>query len=222
MDIETVLGYQFENKKLLQEALTHPSKSTARHNRTFNYQRLEFLGDSVLGMVIAEMLYTAFPNENEGSLAKRLAALVRSESIAVVGKKLGIERFIHMTPSEEQSGGRSNQSNIEDVCEALIGAIYLDGGIIPAKEFVQTYWSDMLIAQSAPPKDAKTALQEWVQAKGLPLPHYVVVQEQGPSHAPEFTIEVRVQGVDPVSATGSSKRAAEQKAAQAMLTKVKR
>lgn len=219
MSVESVIGYTFSNKKLLEEALTHPSKTRLTKQKSFNYQRLEFLGDAVLGLVITEMLYEAFPNESEGSLAKRLAGLVRSESIAIVGKKLGIEPFIIMASSEEMSGGRSNASNIEDVCEALIGAIYVDGGFDPAKDFIIKHWKELLKNQTLPPKDAKTALQELVQGQGKKLPEYIVVAETGPSHAPEFTIEVRINGAT-VQATGNSKRAAEQKAAQLMLEKL--
>lgn len=220
MSIEAIIEYTFSNKKLLEEALTHPSKTRLTKLKSFNYQRLEFLGDAVLGLVITEMLYDAFPSESEGSLAKRLAGLVRSETIAIVGKKLGIEPFIIMASSEEQSGGRANTSNIEDVCEALIGAIYVDGGLGPAQEFIVTHWGPLLRGQALPPKDAKTALQELVQGQGKKLPEYVVTAETGPSHAPEFTIEVRVEKIEPVSATGNSKRAAEQKAAQLMLEKL--
>jgi ribonuclease-3 len=220
MELESILGYTFKKTVLLEEALTHPSKNKTLQKRPFSYQRLEFLGDAVLGLVIAEMLYEAFPTENEGNLAKRLAGLVRSETLALVGKKLGIEQFIYMANSEEQSGGRTNQSNIEDVCESLIGAMYLDGGLEPARSFIRTHWAELLEAQPLPPKDAKTALQEWAQGRGKPLPEYKVVSEIGPSHAPEFTIEVHVQGLEPMSATGNSKRAAEQKAAQAMLEKL--
>ena len=220
MSVEAIIEYTFNNKKLLEEALTHPSKTRLTKQKMFNYQRLEFLGDSVLGLVITEMLYHAFPNESEGSLAKRLAGLVRSETIAIVGKKLGIEPYIIMASSEEQSGGRANASNIEDVCEALIGAIYVDGGLEPAKAFIVEHWHDLLKRQALPPKDAKTALQELVQGQGKPLPEYVVIASSGPSHAPEFTIELRVLGAEPQSATGNSKRAAEQKVAQVMLEKL--
>ncbi len=217
MSIEALLGYRFIKPQLREEALTHPSRNKTLQKRPFNYQRLEFLGDAVLGLVIAQMLYETFPTENEGSLAKRLAGLVRSETLAKVGEKLSLGQYIQMASSEEMSGGRTNQSNIEDVCEALIGAMYLDGGLEPASAFIRAHWSELIDSQALPPKDAKTALQEWAQGKGKPLPEYVVIKSEGPSHAPEFTIEVRVQGVESVQASGTSKRAAEQKAAQAML-----
>lgn len=217
MPVEELLGYRFKNRLLLEEALTHPSRTRQVQNAAFNYQRLEFVGDAVLGLVVAHMLFEAFPDESEGHLAKRHAALVRSEAIAQVGQGLGISRHIIMASSEEVSGGRSNLSNIEDVCEALIGAIYLDGGFDPASMFVRMHWSPLVSAQGLPPRDAKTSLQEWAQGQGKKLPVYTVVHTEGPSHAPLFTIEVSVEGLAPVTASGASKRAAEQKAAQMLM-----
>ncbi len=217
MSIEDILGYHFTHKRLLEEALTHPSRVAAGRKRTFNYQRLEFLGDAVLGLVVAELLFAKFPDENEGDLARRHAGLVRSESIAKVGLALGIGEHIIMATSEEQGGGRVNQSNIEDVTEALIGAMYQDGGFEPVREFILTHWTKLAESAAVPPRDAKTSLQEWAQARSLPLPVYKVAKEEGPSHAPLFTIEVSVQGHEPVIATGASKRQAEQKAAQELL-----
>jgi ribonuclease-3 len=218
--IEDILGYHFEHKRLLEEALTHPSRVPAGRKRIFNYQRLEFLGDAVLGLVIAEMLFARFPDEMEGDLARRHAALVRSEAIAKVGLALGIGEHIIMAMGEEQGGGRLNQSNIEDVTEALIGAMYLDGGLQPARGFILQHWTPLAESSALPPRDAKTALQEWAQARGLPLPVYAVTHEEGPSHAPIFTIEASVQGHEGATASGPSKRQAEQKAAQMLLERL--
>jgi ribonuclease-3 len=217
--IETALGYNFSNKKLLEEALTHPSisQSEGASKSFFNYERLEFLGDSVLGLVIAELLINKYPDEKEGNLAKRQAGLVRGESVANVAGKIGIGRFIRMTQGEEYMGGRDNSSNIENTLEAVIGAVYLDGGLIAAQGFIQHHWMQLVDEMVEPPKDAKTALQEWAQGRGLPIPKYTTISSVGPSHDPQFIIEVEVVGLPPERATGGSKKKAEREAAQRML-----
>ncbi|MCE3232780.1 MAG: rnc [Rickettsiaceae bacterium] len=216
--IEASLGYVFQNKKLMEEALTHPSISQQETSKNlFNYERLEFLGDGVLGLVIAELLINKYPEEKEGHLAKRQAGLVRGESVAKVAMQLGIGRFIKMTQGEEFMGGRDNSSNMENTMEALIGAVYLDGGLAAAKDFIAKHWAALLEDMKEPPKDAKTALQEWAQGRGLPIPKYTTVNSKGPSHDPEFEVEVEVVGLAPVKAIGGSKKKAEMDAAQKML-----
>ena len=219
MSVEDILGHHFSSRQLLEEALTHPSKAETRSGMPFNYQRLEFLGDAVLGLVVAELLFALFPAENEGSLAKRHAALVRSETLAQVARRLSIGPHMRMSASG-QDGGRDLSSNLEDVCEALIGALYLDGGFDVARRFVLAHWEPMARAVSAPPKDAKTSLQEWAQARGLSLPEYRVIETAGPAHAPEFTIAASVTGHEPAVAKASSKRQAEQLAAAELLEKL--
>jgi len=215
MSIETILAYHFTNKKLLEEALTHPGCAETRKDLPFNYQRLEFLGDSVLGLVIAEIIYVLYPKESEGKLAKRQAALVRSEALAEVARHLGIADYVKFPFNDKtimETGG-----NLEDVLEAIIGAIYLDGGFEAVKQFVTTHWKNMASQMREAPKDAKTALQEWVQSKGQALPKYTVLSMSGPSHAPLFTIEASIETGEAAQAQSNAKRQAEQMAAQALL-----
>lgn len=219
MSVEAIAGYNFRNRRLLEEALTHPSCAETRGGAVFNYQRLEFLGDAVLGLVVAELLYTLFPQENEGSLAKRHAALVRGDALAGVARRLGLGAHIRMSAGG-QEGGRDLNSNLEDVCEALMGALYLDGGFDVARQFVLAHWEPLARALGEPPKDAKTALQEWAQGRGLPLPQYRVLETTGPAHAPQFTVEVSVEGGEPAVAKASSKRQAEQLAAGALMERL--
>jgi ribonuclease-3 len=219
MSIEAIIGYSFRNKRVLEEALTHPSCAEVRGGAPFSYQRLEFLGDAVLGLVVAELLFALFPEENEGSLAKRHAALVRSEALADVARRLGVGPYIRMG-GNGQDAARDLNSNLEDVCEALIGAMYLDGGFDVARQFVLAHWEPLARALGEPPKDAKTSLQEWAQARGLPLPQYQVLETTGPAHSPEFTIAASVEGAEPSVAKASSKRQAEQLAARALMERL--
>ncbi len=213
--LQSVIHYDFKDISLLRRAMTHPSNKTP-----FNNQRLEFLGDTVLGLVIAQLIYTKFQTESEGDLARRHAALVCGTTLAQVGKTLGLGKYLILNESEEASGGRENPTNIEDACEALIAAIYLDGGLEAAEQFILSYWMEIAESVSEPPKDAKTALQEWTQARNLGTPEYIMLDSTGPAHAPEFTIEIRIKGYPALQAKGSSKRAAEQLVAQTMLTAV--
>lgn len=206
------ISHSFRNPALLELALTHPSAGKSENN-----QRLEFLGDSVLGAVVAKMLYEMFPNEPEGELARRHAALVRGETLAAIAREIGLGEALKIAASEARAGGRDNPSNLEDALEALIGAIYLDGGMEVVETFILPRWTQLARNTIAPPKDAKTALQEWAQARGLPVPAYTLVQSTGPAHAPQFTMEVTVQGHPPAQAEAASKRMAEQMAAERLL-----
>ncbi len=213
------LGYQFHNEALLRLALTH--RSLAREGVDISNQRLEFLGDSVLGLTIAEMLYARYPNEAEGDLSKRLVSLVNGEQLARIARTMQLGELIAMSSGEEEQGGRENPSNLEDACEALLGAIYLDGGIEAARSIVERYWGEQANAMASPPKDAKTALQEWAQARGLPLPEYALISSDGPSHAPNFVIEVRVAGQEAMRAEAGVKKQAERLAAEKLLRELK-
>lgn len=210
------LGHSFKAPAVLARALVHRSAATSD---TTSYERLEFLGDRVLGLAVAEILYRRFPTEAEGSLARRHTALVRKEALARVAEAVQLGRFITMSKGEEDAGGRENPAILADVCEAVLGALYLDGGLAPAKAFIERHWSAIMEEAAAPPKDAKTALQEWAQQRGKPLPVYETVGSEGPDHSPVFTIQVSVQGLAPARATGTSKRAAAQLAAQTLLDK---
>jgi len=223
MSIEDIIGHDFANKRLLLEALTHPGCAENYNNLPFNYQRLEFLGDSVLGLVIAEMLFKLYKDENEGSLAKRHAALVRSESLASVARNLGIAEYIRMSAGGRKGGNkRDNNSNLEDVCEALMGALYLDGGFEVARNFILKHWENLAKSMGEPPKDAKTSLQEWAQGRGLKLPVYTVIEVSGSSHAPEFTVEASVESGGRAVAKAAAKRQAEQLAAKALLQRLEK
>ncbi|MCH7930930.1 MAG: ribonuclease III [Proteobacteria bacterium] len=212
-----VLGHDFARPALLAEALTHPS---ARGGG--GYERLEFLGDRVLGLIVADMLMAAFPAEPEGALSKRLAALVRREALARVGESLAVGDLLAMSRGEDEAGGRSNPAILADAVEALIGALYLDGGMAAAGAFVRGHWTAMMEADGTPPQDSKTRLQEWAQGGSLPLPSYATVAAEGPPHSPTFEVEVSVEGHAPERGRGPSKRAAEQAAAKKLLAGIAR
>lgn len=221
--LEEILEYKFNDLKLLEEALTHPSLTLFNHKNydKYNFERLEFLGDSVLGLVIAELLMDRYPKEVEGELAKRQAGLVRGDAVTNVAKKLNIGKFIKMTPGEESTGGRENSSNLENCLEAIIGAIYKDSNILEAKKFIKKHWSDLIEKMITPPKDAKTALQEWTQSKNLGIPVYNIISTNGPSHSPEFTIELVIEKHEKIQAKGASRKKAEKQAARKMLEIIK-
>ncbi len=208
-----ILDHQFTRVELLIEALTHPSAKSGRQS----FERFEFLGDRVLGLIVAEMLLENFPNEEEGPLAKRFAALVRRRALADIAARLEIGALLELSKGEDDSGGRNNPSLLADALEALLGALYLDGGLAPAGAFIRRHWSAPMRAADSPPEDSKTRLQEWAQASGQPLPVYTTTSEEGPAHDPVFEVEVRVAGHDACKGRGRSKRVAEQAAAGAML-----
>ncbi len=214
---QETLDYRFDDEKLLELALSHPSLSGRKEG---NNQRLEFLGDAVLGLCVAELLYKMYPDEAEGPLAKRQAALICGEQLSKIAKDIGLDKKLLLSTGEEDLGGRENKSNLEDACEALIGAIYLDAGLGAAREFIMRYWEKPAREMQEAPKDPKTALQEWAQGKGLPLPLYEVVAQSGPSHAPNFTVQVSVEGLEPAKAEASSKKAAEREAANLLLESI--
>lgn len=214
-ELSGILGHRFQDPALLREALTH--QSALPGGARGSYQRLEFLGDRVLGLVIAELLLKRFPAESEGALARRLAALVRQETLAEVAAGLGLDRFVILSRAEAEAGGARNPALLSDSCEAVIGALYLDGGLAVAEAFVLAHWTALLEAERAPPRDAKTTLQEWAQGRGLPLPDYREVGRSGPDHDPVFTVEASVAGQAPARGEGRSKRLAEQAAAAALL-----
>lgn len=207
--LKQLVGYKFDKPSLLDEALTHPSLSG-----TYNYQRLEFLGDRVLGLVISTWLLEAYPKEAEGKLNRRFTSLVRKETLAEMSVKLGIVDAIKLTPGAEAEGTREKEAVQSDVCEAVIGAMYLDGGFEVANAFIRKHWVPLMKGEVDAVKDNKTLLQEWCQARALPLPKYSVVDRTGPDHNPVFTIEARVDGKGEAVATGTAKRLAEQASAK--------
>lgn len=201
---------------MLARALRHPSAGTQGGSN----QRLEFLGDRVLGMVVAAMLYEAFPREAEGALSQRYSALVRREALADVARALSLGPRLAMGRGEGAAGGRDNPANLADACEAVIGALYIDGGLDAAERFIRRHWTPAMAADPEPPRDAKTRLQEWTQSRALGLPVYRTLSASGPAHAPVFEVEAEVAGLGSAVATGASKRAAEQGAAAALLSRI--
>jgi ribonuclease-3 len=212
------IDYRFTDESLLDRALTHISALSGK-SRSGSYQRLEFLGDRVLGLVVSDMLLRAFPKADEGELSKRLADLVRKEACADVARAMDLGAAIRLGNSESNAGGRRRVAILADVCEALIGAVFLDGGYAAAASLVDKFWSERMHAAARPPRDAKTALQEWAQGRGLPTPSYKEVERKGPHHNPEFRVAVLLPNRDPAEGQGKSKRAAEQAAAAAMLAR---
>ena len=205
--LEKKLGYTFQDKKVLQEALSHPSAGGQ------SFQRLEFLGDRILGLVIAYWLYTHFPHETEGVLAKRLAYMVKRETLTQVAKDLNLSLVVAF------EGSSSYQSRVMgDTCEALIAAVYLDGGLGVATSVIENLWAGFLSHQSPPPIDAKSALQEYLQSQKKGLPLYKDMSQKGPSHCPVFQIELSVTDGETFIGEGKSKRQAEQHAAQKALS----
>jgi ribonuclease III len=215
--LESRIGYRFTDAALLERALTHVSALKGPRNPTGSYQRLEFLGDHVLGLVISEMLFRAFPRANEGELSRRLADLVRKDACADVARAFDLGAAIKLGSSEVQGGGRRRTTILADVCEALIGAVFLDGGYPAAAELIGRFWHQRMITPARPLRDAKTMLQEWAQGRGLPTPTYREVARTGPHHDPEFRVTVELPNRAPAEGLGRSKRAAEQAAAAAML-----
>jgi ribonuclease-3 len=218
--LERRLMHRFARPQTLERALTHSSyarQSTAPGN---DNERLEFLGDRVLGLIIADMVLDGFPDAPEGQIAKRHAVLVQKNTLAVIAGRLDIAAELKLSAGEEEQGGRANPGILADAMEAVIGALYLDGGLAVARRFVEQAWGDLVEAMSEAPQDAKTTLQEWAQARGKKLPLYEVMHQKGPDHDPVFTVRAFVEGLEPVTADAPSKRAAEKLAAQKLLDQI--
>ena len=211
--LEIRIGRRFSDPELLRLALTHAGVTGGLESN----ERLEFLGDRVLGLIVASMLYERFPGETEASLARRFVAAVRRETLTEIAVTLDLERDLKLAPEDTEARIRGRAGALADACEALIGAIYLDGGLKAAEAFVAPRWQSHLDDAELPPKDAKTALQEWAQARALPLPNYREIGRSGPAHAPRFEIEVAVKGFPHARGQGTSKRTAEQTAAANLL-----
>ena len=216
---EARIGYRFKDAALLEQALTHISALSGARNRAGSYQRLEFLGDHVLGLVISDMLFQAFPKADEGELSRRLADLVRKEACADVARALDLGTVIRLGSSESNAGGRGRTAILADVCEAMVGAVFIDGGYDAAAAMISRLWGERMRTPARPLRASKTVLQEWAQARGLPTPNYREVERKGPDHDPEFRVMVELPKFAPAEGLGRSKRAAEQAAAAAMLTR---
>lgn len=215
-DLQTRIGYRFKNPGLLQQALTHSSTGADR-----NYERLEFLGDRVLGLIVSDILFDKFPDEAEGDLAKRLASLVQGAFLARRAQDLDLGTFLNLSDAERSAGGSENDHILADAVEALIGAIYLDSrDLSVCRAFIEKLWGDAFYTMQKPPQHPKTALQEWLQAQGLPLPNYKITGQSGPDHAPVFEIELKIRGHQAVIAQGRSRQEAEKEAARLFMERL--
>ena len=212
-----VLGHRFADPVLLEQAVTHPSATSPVRP---DNQRLEFLGDRVLGLIVAEALLATYPGEAEGTLAPRFNALVRRETLAEIAVEIGLGEFLRLGRSEATGGGRRKKAILADAMEAVIAALFIDGGMAAAQGFILTRWQGRLEAPETAPMDAKTRLQEWAQGRALALPAYAVTGREGPDHAPHFTVEVCLEGGETATGQASSKKQAEQIAATALLARL--
>lgn len=217
--LQDQIGWKFADQSLLKRALTH--SSLAATSKVGDLERLEFLGDRVLGLMTAEALWRKYPKMREGDLAPRFNALVRKETCAKAALAYGLDSLIRMSAQEEESGGRRKKAILGDACEAFLGALYIDGGLEAAQKAFDLFWTPNLETLSKRHRDAKTTLQEWSQERGLGPPAYHVVNAEGPAHAPAFTIDVEVKGFKPVRGEGQSKRAAQMAAATTFLVREK-
>lgn len=214
--LEKRLGYEFTDFANLERALTHASVRKKADNN-FHYQRLEFLGDRVLGLAVAELLYEKFPDANEGELSLRLNALVKGKTLAAIADDLELHDFIRTGGDLKELTGKRMQSVRADVLEALIASIYLDGGLEAAVGFIKRFWRERLDTAGEARRDSKTALQEWAHSARLGTPRYRELERSGPDHDPVFTVMVQVKSKPDATGRGRSKRIAEQAAARAML-----
>ena len=211
-ELENQLGHTFIDQDLIRDALTHSSAGKER-----DYERLEFLGDRVLGLIVAQILFAKFPTESEGDLAKRFSALVQGSFLAQISRKIDLGSYTTFSSSERQAGGADNDNILADVFEAVIGALYLDAGLEKCRVLVEQLWADSFFEMQAPPQHPKTKLQEWAQSKGLPLPSYIILRQSGPDHLPVFDVELTLEGHEKVVAQGNSRQAAEKEAAEIFL-----
>lgn len=219
--LQSRLGYTFKNVDLLDRAVTHTSAISPSKRTESSYQRLEFLGDRVLGLSIADMLNQRLPDANEGELSRALNALVRKETCADIAIRLDLGADLRLGESEARSGGAAKVAILADVCEAVIGAIYCDGGFACAFEFVERTFGVEIDPATARRADSKTALQEWAQGRGLEPPTYSEVERTGPDHAPEFVVSVEITGFAKAKSDGRSKKVAEHRAAEVFLLREK-
>lgn len=226
--LEKTIHYQFKNKSILNEALRHPSlvqklKGTDSDKALpqFSYERMEFLGDRVLGLVVSNWLFELNPTEPEGMLAKRFSALVRTETLAKIAIEIDLANHFAMSHGEHQIGTKENINFLADACEVLIACLYLDGGLKAARDFIHGFWKNIVSQPLEDSMDPKSALQEWSQANGHGLPAYEKVSQKGPQHAPLFTVQLTLGNFDPIEATDKSKKLAEKKAAELFLDRLK-
>jgi ribonuclease-3 len=215
-DLEQKIGHVFADPDVLQTALTHASLRGAAQNN----ERLEFLGDRVLGLAVAALLYERFQDDSEGALAKRHTALVQQGTLAAIARDIGLPDAVRLSEAERGAGGARKDAIVADTLEAVIAAVFVDAGFSAAAQVVENLFAAQLLDDAAPPEDPKTSLQEWAQSHSLPLPAYEVIGQSGPDHAPLFRVAVRVDGFAAEEAEAPSKRAAEKIAAAQLLEKI--
>ncbi len=215
-ELEQRIGHAFKNRALLREAMTHGSALDGAAKQARSYDRLEFLGDRVLGLIVAEWLLQAHADEDEGEIAPRFNALVNRRACACAARAAGLGEAVILSPSEEAQGGRGKEAILADICESVIAALYLDGAMAAARAFVMRFWADALDKAKETPRDAKSVLQEWTAARKAGL-SYALIDQSGPEHAPHFVIEARVDGFEPARGEGGAKREAQRAAASAFL-----
>lgn len=217
--LEQLINYQFKNPELIFEALSHPSLKQHESDWRKNYERLEILGDAILGFLVTELVFNIYNKADEGGIAKIKSYLVSKETICCVAKKINLANFIIMTKGEEESGGRVNPNNIENAMEALIAAVYFDGGMENIKAIVTELWSEFLYDFDLHQIDPKTSLQEWSQSYKYGMPYYETISKSGLAHMPEFTVRVSA-GTYKEIGSGNSIKSAEKEAAKKLLNKV--
>jgi ribonuclease-3 len=216
-ELERRIGHVFADPHLLERALTHVSAAAGEGGRS--NQRLEFLGDRVLGLAVSELLYRTFPDAVEGELSHRLSDLVRRETCSAMATGWDLAAHLLLGSGEAKAGGRRKPATLADAAEAVLGAVFLDAGYEAARGVIERSLSDKVNSPSRPPRDPKTALQEWAQGLGKTTPTYAVLERAGPDHAPRFCVAARIEGLAEAVGRGGSKRAAEQSAALALLTR---
>lgn len=215
-ELEQRIGVAFKDRDLLREALTHGSALDGAKGKRRSYGRLEFLGDRVLALIVADRLLEEHANEDEGEIAPRFNTLVNKRACAQAARAAGLGEAVILSSSEEAQGGRNKETILADICESVIGALYLDGGFSGARAFVERFWGDAFDEERTSARDAKTALQEWAASKRRAL-SYAMIEQSGPDHAPHFLIEARIEGFPPGRGEGRSKREAQRAAASAFL-----
>jgi ribonuclease-3 len=217
--LEDRIGHRFADPEILRQALTHASanQATGKDAGLSTYQRLEFLGDRVLGLVIADMLALQYPTAAEGELSRRLARLVSGETCAEIGREIELEVYMIVDSNVLRNGGKAASGLHADICESIIGALYRDGGLPAARAFIERLWQPRVQSATGPLRDAKTELQEWAHRQDLPTPHYQEISRSGPDHAPTFKVEVVIDEIKGEKADGRSKREAEHRAAESVL-----
>ena len=217
--IEDALKYNFKNRELLESAITHTSILNKRNDYT--YERLEFLGDRVLGLSIANLIYKKFLNESEGELARRIAVLVSGKMLAKIAININLQNYIRVSENFNFSNGQ-NYSILSDTMEAIIGAIFLDSNYNEVKNVIQLLWKEYILADEMPPKDSKSALQELAMQLKYEMPLYSNYEKEGPDHSPKFTVEVSIKGINKIQGLGQSKKSAEADAANKLLKIIER